>query len=83
MGYLVMVRVGWSPSVAALTFRHECALSQVSTHADMTLNVLGRKTTRNNQTMSGVVWMRALGLEGPDIAGNGLCSTSRGCLLCQ
>ena len=35
----VMVLVAWSPSGAALSSHHECTLSQVSAHPDMTLDV--------------------------------------------
>ena len=36
-----MVLVAWLPSGAALYSGHECALSQVGTHLDMTLDVAG------------------------------------------
>ena len=39
VGYQVMVLVAGSPSQAALQSRHECALSQVDIHPDMTLDV--------------------------------------------
>ena len=43
-----MVLAAWFPSVAALKGSHECALSQVGVHPDMTLDVLlGHK---NKQT---------------------------------
>ena len=35
MGYWVMVLAAWSPSGAALSSRHVCALSQVGTHPDV------------------------------------------------
>ena len=40
VGYQVLILVVWSHSGAALESRHECPLSQVSTHLDMTLDVV-------------------------------------------
>ena len=44
-----MVLVVWFSSGAAQQSRHECVLSQISTHPDMTLNV-ARIQNNNKQT---------------------------------
>ena len=49
-----MVPIAWCPSEAALKGRHECALSEVSTRPDMTLDV-ARTQNDNKQTVSGNV----------------------------
>ena len=38
--FWIRVLVAWSPSGATLQSHHECALSQVSSHPDMTLDVV-------------------------------------------
>ena len=46
-----MVSVAWSPSREALLRHHECALSQVGIHPDMTLDVarmLSNRTTNKS-----------------------------------
>ena len=41
----MMPPASWFPSGAALESRYECALSQISTHPDMTLDVANQQTT--------------------------------------
>ena len=51
MGYHVMVLVAWFPSGTTQLNRHECKLSEVGTHPDMTLDV-ARTWKSNNQPIT-------------------------------
>ena len=54
MGWQVTILAAWSLSGTAIYSYHECALSQVGTGPDMTLDVARMKTTNKQHLFAGV-----------------------------